>query len=256
MKNKNIFLKAMSIILIPMIMSSNAFSQSAKDKPSKPKVIIFDVNETLLDLQPLKKSVGEALNGNDQLLSLWFTTMLQYSLVHTLTEDYQDFGQIGAAALTMVAKNNGIEISNETAKKAIVDTITKLPAHADTIEALTALKKAGFNIVSLTNSSNKGVAAQFEFAGLTQYFDQRLSVEDVKAFKPAPITYEWALKRLEVEASDVLMVAAHPWDLAGAEKAGMQTAFIQRPATSVYPLVAVPDYTITNLNQLVGELIN
>jgi len=209
----------------------------------------------LLDLEPLRKSVAKALNGNDQLLSLWFTTMLQYSLVHTLTDDYQDFGQIGAAALTMVAKNNGIEITNATAKKAIVDTITKLPAHTDTVEALTRLKKAGYKIVSLTNSSNKGVAAQFKFAGLTQYFDQRLSVEDVKAFKPAPITYEWALEQLGIQAHEALMVAAHPWDLAGAEKAGIQTAFIQRPATSVYPKVASPDYVITDLNDLVDELV-
>ena len=47
----------------------------------KPKVVFFDVNETLLDLSPVKKQIGIALGGREDLLSLWFTTMLQYSLV-------------------------------------------------------------------------------------------------------------------------------------------------------------------------------
>ena len=51
----------------------------------KPKVIIFDVNETLLDLAPLRISVGQALEGHEEFLSLWFSTMLHYSLVETLT---------------------------------------------------------------------------------------------------------------------------------------------------------------------------
>lgn len=53
----------------------------------KPKVIIFDVNETLLDLAPLKKSVGQALGGREDLLPLWFSTMLHYSLVETLSDE-------------------------------------------------------------------------------------------------------------------------------------------------------------------------
>lgn len=69
----------------------------------QPKVIIFDVNETLLDLEKMRHSVGEALNGKEELLPLWFSTMLHYSLVSTVTDEYQDFGKIGVAALMMVA---------------------------------------------------------------------------------------------------------------------------------------------------------
>lgn len=65
----------------------------------KPKIIIFDVNETLLDLAPLKTSVGKALGGREEFLPLWFTTMLHYSLVETLSGSYHSFGDIGSAAL-------------------------------------------------------------------------------------------------------------------------------------------------------------
>ncbi|MFM9815927.1 HAD hydrolase-like protein, partial [Streptomyces scabiei] len=91
---------------------------------------------------------------------------------------------------------------------------------------LQALKDSGYKLVSLTNSSNNGVKAQFESAGLTDYFEARYSIEDIKIYKPDLRAYEWALKQLNVKAEDALMVAAHGWDVAGAKAAGLQTAFI------------------------------
>ena len=79
--------------------------------PKRPSVVFFDVNETLLDLSPLKDSLSLVLEGRGDLLPLWFTTMLQYSLVETATRSYQDLGEIGAAALVMVAANHDIELS-------------------------------------------------------------------------------------------------------------------------------------------------
>src|SRR5262249_38266497 len=65
----------------------------------RPKILFFDVNETLLDLGGMKTSVAKALNGRADLLPLWFTTMLQYSLVDTVGDNYDDFGEIGAATM-------------------------------------------------------------------------------------------------------------------------------------------------------------
>lgn len=219
-----------------------------------PKAIIFDVNETLLDLAPLRASVGKALHGRGDLLALWFSTMLHYSLVDTLTDDYHDFGQIGAAALLMVAESQGIALEPEVARQSIVETITKLPAHEDVVPNLQALAASGFRIVSLTNSSNKGVAAQLEYAGISGLFERSFSVEDVRAFKPDPRPYQWTLRELGLRPEEVLMVAAHAWDLAGAKKVGLQTAFIQRPSTALYPNAARPDYVVRNLAELVVKL--
>jgi len=154
----------------------------------------------------------------------------------------------------MVAQNNDIKINAEQAKTAIVTPLLSLPAHADVKASLQALKDQGYKLVSLTNSSNDGVKAQFESAGLTDYFEARYSIEDIKIYKPDLRAYEWALKQLNIKAEDALMVAAHGWDVAGAKAAGLQTAFIARPGKALYPLVQEPDYNVKNLTQLVSLL--
>ncbi|MEH6408627.1 MAG: haloacid dehalogenase type II, partial [Leeuwenhoekiella sp.] len=108
----------------------------------RPKVLFFDVNESLLDLGKLKKSVGQALQGREDLVPLWFTTMLQYSLVSTTGRQYEDFGIIGAATLRMVAANNGIELTEEESKEAL-SPIRSLMPHPEVKEALGNLKDAG-----------------------------------------------------------------------------------------------------------------
>lgn len=232
-----------------------AFAQpAATPAPHRPKVIFLDVNETLLDLAPLKKSVGEALGGREDLVPLWFSTMLHYSLVDTATETFHGFAEIGVAALQMVANSHGIELSKEQARTAIIPVIVKLPPHPDVKEGLKQLKAAGFTLVSLTNSSNAGIKAQLENAGLIDLVDKRLSVEDIKTYKPALASYRWALEQMGVKSEDALLVAAHGWDIAGAEAAGWQTAFIARPGKPLYPLAADPDYQVKDLNELVEVL--
>ncbi|WP_442512106.1 haloacid dehalogenase type II [Novipirellula sp. SH528] len=221
-----------------------------------PKVIIFDVNETLLDMTPLKKSVGKALGGREELLPLWFSTMLHYSLVETLSGEYHSFGEIGTAALMMVAETKGTELSYEEAKEAIVTPLRSLPPHPDVVAGLKALKADGFRIVSLTNSSAIGVETQFKSAGLTDLFEKRYSVDSVKKFKPHPDTYRMVLKDLGVQPGEALMVAAHAWDLAGAKNVGLQTAFVKRTGKALYPNVARPDYVVDDLTQLVEILRN
>lgn len=221
-----------------------------------PKVIFFDVNETLLDLSPLKSSVGEALGGREDLLPLWFTMLLHYSLVDTLNDDYRSFSDIGIACLQMLGEKQGIAIGRTAAKAAIEGPFLSLPPHADVIPSLEALASSGkFQIVSLTNTMTEGVTAQFKYAEIIEYFDKRISTEEVAAFKPDPRTYQHALELTDVKASEALMVAAHAWDLAGAKKAGMQTAFIRRQGATLYPNVDEPDYIFDSLGELTHRLL-
>jgi len=228
---------------------------AARETPlRKPKLIIFDVNETLLDLAGLRTSVGRALDGREDLLPLWFSTMLHYSLVETVTGEHHSFGEIGTAALEMVANTRGIEISRDEARDAIVTPLRSLPPHADVKDALQELARDGYLIVSLTNSSAQGVQTQFESAGLTDLFSKRYTVDSVRRFKPHPDPYRMVLDDLGVDAADALMVAAHAWDLAGAGKVGMQTAFIKRPGAALYPLAPRPDLVLNDLTELVAQL--
>ncbi|MDF1741340.1 MAG: haloacid dehalogenase type II [Verrucomicrobiales bacterium] len=256
---KDTFFKFTALALLSAaLITSSGVAEDSKPEPqqtmSRPKVIILDVNETLLDLAPLKKSVGEALGGREDLLPLWFSTMLHYSLVETLSGSYHDFGEIGTAALMMVAKTRDIDLEYDEAKTAIVTPLRSLPAHPDVAPALKALSEAGYKIVSLTNSSTPGVKTQLENAGLTDLVEKRYSIDTLKKYKPHPDTYQMVLDDLGVAPENVLMVAAHAWDLAGAKNVGLQTAFVARPGAATYPNVAAPDYVVNDLSELVKQL--
>ncbi len=238
----------MRILMVIMLIVSSWNTQANVDNP--PKVIFFDVNETLLDLNAMEVSVTEALGGRSELMSLWFSTMLHHSLVDNTTGRFHTFGEIGVASLLMVAKSNGVELDEDTARKAIVTPLRSLPPHSDVKAGLKALKEAGFTLISLTNSSNKGVKTQFENAGLLSYFDARYSVEDINRYKPDLRTYEWALEKAGVKAKDAMLVAAHGWDIAGAKAAGLQATFIAREGKVLYPLAIAPDYQINTLPEL------
>ena len=221
---------------------------------ARPEAIFFDVNETLLDLTPLKRSVGEALGGRPELVPLWFTTLLQYSLVATVADRYRNFDEIGAACLRMVAGNHGVKLDGDAAERCLAP-MRRLPPHPDVIPALERLRDAGFRLVALTNSSRAAVADQMEHAGLTGFFESSLSVEEVGLYKPHAHVYRWAARRVAVEVSGCLFVAAHGWDVAGASWAGMRTAFVARPGQQMYPLGPAIDVTVPTFEGLAGALV-
>jgi 2-haloacid dehalogenase len=240
---------------VPTAANAQTDPMTTQNTP-RPKVIFFDVNETLLDLTPLKKSVTHALDGHEELVGLWFSTLLHYSLVDTLTGKYHPFPEIGVAALQMVAASNEIELSQAAAEQAIHPVIINLPPHPDVIDGLRNLKQQGFILVSLTNSSNAGVKEQFENAGLTDLFNQRLTVEGISKFKPDLDVYRWALDQVDVRAGEAMLVAAHGWDIAGAKAAGFRTVFVARPGRVLYPLAEPPDHVVKDIEELAKLLIN
>lgn len=221
-------------------------TQGNRENKNRPKLLIFDVNETLLNLEPLQKSVAAALGGKKELVELWFTTLLQYSLVETVSGSYRKFGEIGAAVLTMVAKNHGIALTLEEAKQAIKP-IASLPAHDDVKPGLQALKDAGYRMITLTNSPQEGVDAQIENAGLTQFFERRLTVGEIEIYKPDLRSYRWAVDQMGVPVEDCMLIAAHGWDITGALRAGMRAAFLARPGKALYPLSPEPELIAQDL---------
>lgn len=244
-----------------IIIPSNALGsikskeQSEHTNKIRPKVLFFDVNETLLDLTHMKKKVGETLGGREDLMALWFSTMLHYSLVTTAGGQYEQFGNIGAAALQMVAANNGISISQEEARSVVLKSLQGLPAHPEVKAALTKLKKDGYKLVSFTNSSNEGLKKQFESAGLTEYFDERLSIEDVGKFKPFSDTYTWAARKMSVKPEECMLIAAHGWDVAGALWAGWRAAFVSRPGQQLFPLAPKTEIVKPDLSGVADILL-
>lgn len=219
----------------------------------KPSLILFDVNETLLDLSPIKK----AINGHfdkESAAKEWFLYLLQFSLVEMVTEQYHNFSQIGDAALQMVAQSLEKEIT-EAKRKEILSQMAKLQPHQDVKEGLTMLKEAGYRLATLTNSAKEVAAKQLQHAGIEHYFDATMSVDDMKMFKPRLETYHTALQLLGATAEDTLFVAAHGWDTTGAMRAGLPTAFIARPGQALYPLAPKPAYQGKTLPDIARQLV-
>jgi len=221
-------------------------------RSAPPKVLLFDVNETLLDIASLKKSVVAILH-DPHAAELWFATMLQYSLAMTVSGHYAAFPDIGAAALQMLACDRAITLSDADARAAL-SSMRSLPPHPDVTPALERLSARGWRMATLTNSSQAGVKAQMEHAGLERFFERQLSVESVGKFKPHADVYLWAAQQMNVDPSECMLVAAHGWDVAGAKWSGLQTAFIAREGQQKFPLGPAPDVDVSDLVALASAL--
>lgn len=218
----------------------------------KPVVLLFDVNETLLDLAPLEESIDAVLleNGASR---LWFTTMLQYSLVLTVSGKFDTFTDVGAATLVMLARNREVVLTMEQAQDALKPML-KLAPHQDVLDSLARFKQAGFRMASLSNSSISACKSQLEHAGLAQMLERQLSVESVGKYKPHGEVYRWAAQQMQVAEQDCMLVAAHAWDVAGAAWAGLQTAFIERKGNQPFPLALPPSLCASDLHNLADQL--
>ncbi len=128
-------------------------------------IILFDVNETLLDMSALKKKINSLLNSTKG-FRIWFGMLLQYSLVDNCTNNYHDFSAIADAALDMAAKALEAEIDQKEKKEAL-QTIKELSAYDDVPKGLKQLKDNGFRLATLTNSPLNTLTAQLHHAKLT-----------------------------------------------------------------------------------------
>lgn len=222
--------------------------------PTQPKLLLFDVNETLLDMSKLRQAIDQEFSS-EFAFKQWFSLLLQYSLVDTVTAAYHDFKQIGDAALDMLAQSLGQPSRPAARKQELLTLITELPPHPDVVEGLTLLQQAGFRMVTLTNSPGPTLRKQIAYANLTSFFEQLLSIDDVQRYKPHPDTYLTACRQLEVAPADALLVAAHGWDTGGALRAGLQAAFVARPGQATYPLAPTPTYTGPTLVTIAKQLL-
>ena len=217
------------------------------------KLIVFDVNETLLDLKALDPHF-ERVFGSATVRTSWFATVLRNSLVATVTGLYDDFGKIAGASLEMSAQQHYVSLSQEDINT-IMGTVRSLPAHADIVPGLEKLKSAGFQLYTLTNSPPLVVEAQLQNAKLTDYFEKSFSVDVVKLFKPAAEVYQMTAKELGVPIEQIRLVAAHDWDVVGALNAGCSAAFIARPGKVLNPLLPKPDIVGTDLVEVAEKII-
>jgi 2-haloacid dehalogenase len=226
-------------------------------RPPAPSVLVFDVNETLIDIEALAPLFGERF-GDERVLREWFGQLVMYSMTATLAEYYVDFFTLGQGVLRMLADIYRVGITDADVGR-LQALMSSMPAHDDAAGALTALRDNGFRLVTLTNSPHQsGGRTPLENAGLAELFEQQFSVESCRAFKPSPSVYRYVCQELDVSPADCMMVAAHVWDTLGAQNVGFSTALVTRPGNPPLPVDGLPqpDLVVSDLRQLAEHLVD
>lgn len=217
------------------------------------QVIVFDVNETLLDLHHLEPTLHRIF-GDGGALREWFSLLLLHSEVSTLAGPYFDFATLAGATLEMTAASRQVVLSQED-KDQVSQGMRSLPPHPEVPEALRTLRAAGFRLVTLTNSSQRTVDEQMRSAGLSEFFERNFSVDAIRRYKPAPEPYRMVASELKLEPHHLRLVATHAWDIVGAMQAGCAAAFVSRPGKALFPLTPRPDIVGPDLSAVVQQII-
>ncbi|MFL6056950.1 MAG: haloacid dehalogenase type II [Actinoallomurus sp.] len=223
----------------------------------EPSVLVFDVNETLIDFQSMSP-LFERIFGDRRVLREWLGQLVMYSMTITLAGLYEDFFALGQGLLRMVGDIHGVRVTDADLAELKTGMLT-MPAHPDVEEGLTRLKDAGFRMVTLTNSPpNPHGQSPLEHAGLAHFFERQFSIEAVRAYKPAPRVYHLVDQSLGVPPSACLMVAAHVWDTMGAQSVGFRAGLITRPGNAPLPVASLPqpDLIAPDLAGLADQLIH
>lgn len=199
--------------------------------PRRPELVVLDVNETLSDLGPLRDAfVGVGLAPTE--VEAWFAGLLRDAFALTVIGENPDFAEVAAASLRARLGAAGIGTdSPETQRllaQEVMTSFLELRPHTDVVPGLLALAGAGCRIVTLSNGS--AAVAETLLAGTeaARVVEAYISVADAGAWKPAQRAYAHALAETGVPADRAMLVAAHPWDVAGARHAGLRTAWIER----------------------------
>ncbi len=220
----------------------------------QPAVLVFDVNETLLDLRALDPHF-ERIFGDAKARVDWFGLVLRNAMALTIIGDYEDFVAVGRASLQMVADQRGVELSSDD-PAAIGETMASLPPHPDVAPALQRLFAAGLRLAALTNSPQEAAVSQLTAAGVAPLIETIMSAGAVGKFKPAREVYEMAVARLGVRPAEMTMVAAHDWDVAGAMGAGCRGALVARPGMVMNPLYPEPDVVGPDLSVIADTILD
>ena len=221
----------------------------------RPSVIVFDVNETLLDLEALAPLFAR-LFGHAGAMREWFAQTILYAEAVTLAGRYVPLGTLGAGVLEMLGTVHGVAVAEADVAE-LSHRMLNMPAHPDVPEGLRRLKAAGFTLVTLTNSAPSPQGSPIDRAGIADLFDRAFTVHDVRRFKPAPDCYAMVAEAMGVAPGALCLVAAHVWDTLGAQAVGCAGAFVARRGNAVLPVEGVPrpDIVAPDLTGVVDAII-
>ena len=219
----------------------------------RPAVIAFDVIETLFSLEPLAMRM-KAGGLRASALGLFFAQMLRDAFALEASGVYKPFPEIASANLAIMLATHG-----QAAGKAAVDNImgafAELSAHADVRPAFERVRAAGVRIITVSNGGAQNTKNLLARAGLQDFVERVVSIDEVKRWKPNRAVYLHAAQAAGVEPGKLALVAAHAWDVHGAKQAGLVAAWVKRQDAQFHAAMAQPDARGESLVEAVSELL-
>jgi 2-haloacid dehalogenase len=211
-----------------------------------PAGVVFDVNETLLDLRSLDDVFVEF--GLDVGLRLtWFAQTLRDGFALTLAGRYLPFGELARINADAITPGLG---------EALLGAFAQLEPHEDVVEAVRLLAAAEIPLVTLSVGDAAIAQGAMRRVGIDQHFHSFLSCSQVAKWKPAAEPYLLGCAELGLAPRDVLMVASHSWDLAGAQAVGMRTAWIARGEAAPAPWLDESTEAFQGLRDCAAAMLN
>jgi 2-haloacid dehalogenase len=214
----------------------------------RPEVIAFDVNETLLDLAPVRATLVEA-GEPDTLLATVFARTLLTGIAAGTTGGWCRFRDAFDAALAQESDLDPV------ARARVAEAFGELAPHPDVEPALLRLAEAGVRVVTLTHGSPGVAEAGLQRGGVTPLVERSLSSEVIRAWKPSREVYLWAAGVCDVAPDRMALVAAHGWDVLGAQRAGLTGAWFPRSERAYPAVYEAPHVTAPDLDGVVGALL-
>jgi 2-haloacid dehalogenase len=224
----------------------------ANDATALP-LIVFDVNETLLDLETMQPTFRRIF-GDDGAMRLWFADLILYSAALTVAGQYVPFTDIGAAVMKMLADTRGIRIGDAD-KKELTEKFSTMPPHPEVPAALRKLRGAGFRLFTLTDNLLEVQTRQLTHGGIVDQFERRFSADGVKHHKPSRQAYGYVERELGVKPAQLFLIACHTWDTLGAVAAGWGAALIKRPGNDLLGVGPQPSIVGDDLDNVADQLI-
>jgi 2-haloacid dehalogenase len=217
-------------------------------------IIVFDVNETLLDLEAIRPTFDRIFN-DPAAMRLWFAGLITYSEALTLAGVYVPFTDIGAAVLRMLAAARGIAVSDADGAE-LTDRFASMPPYPEVPAALRRLRDHGFRLFTLTDNTLEISGRQLQKAGVIDLFERRFSVDEtVRRHKPAPEAYHSVASEVDLDPGDICLIACHVWDTLGALAAGWQAGLILREGNAPLDVGPQPNYIGGDLAAIADQLI-
>ena len=220
---------------------------------TRPQLLIFDVNETLSDLAPMGRRFTD-VGVPGELAKAWFASTLRDGFALSMVGENSEFAALARDSARTILAGQSLTLDLEAAVNHVMAGFTELQPHPDVADGLAALAELDIRMVTLSNGATGVAEKLLTDAGLRDHLEQLLSVADAPAWKPSELAYRYALNTCGVEASDAMLVAVHPWDLDGAARAGLRTAWVDRGGSPYPRSFTEPEVRATDLVDLARQL--